>query len=373
MWARVRHAEHENLAHGGRHAIVLGILSGLAEGSKYNLFPILIPCVLLFFFFERRRFFLRTFTLGAVAVATFFLTTPFALSEPVRFVGDILNEARHYATGHYSAGQDRTIARGLPMLRAYVESLADNFGYFPLLIAATGAVTLFRRDARAAALVYAFPLAFVAYMSLQQVFFGRNAVALMLFVALSLAVALCELPPAIAAFIARRAANPSPRWLRPAVFGAIALLVIVGIPWTSVAGAHSLTVEPRNDATHFIKTNIPRETHVFVDPSVDMDLRRLKRTHRVIELTPRGLRALERNRARTRTPLLIVSAPRDTATYTRAVGRTRLVARFASFGGRLELIEPREPIIRGHSRDRDNRAKGPRRHRPKRDVSRANR
>jgi hypothetical protein len=354
VWARARYAENGTLANGGRHALLLGILCGLAEGSKYTLFPSLVPCVLFFFFFERQRFFLRTFTLGAVAVATFFLTTPFALVEPERFVNDILKEAHHYATGHFTNGQrTRTVARGLPMLRTYVESFAGNFGYLPLLVAAAGAVTLFRRDARTAALIYAFPVTYVAFMSLQQVFFPRNTVALLLFVSISLAMALCELPPALAAFISRSAPHRNLRWLHPAAFGAVTLLVLVGTPWTQVAAAYALDIEPRNDATRFIKKNIPRETQVLVDPSLDMDLRPLEKTHSVVELTPRRLRALKRAHARTRPPVVIVSAPRQTSTYARAVGRARLVARFTSADARVEIIEPREPAARRPPRHPD--------------------
>jgi hypothetical protein len=272
VWARTRHAAAGALAHGARHAVVLGVLAGLAVGSKYILATVLVPCVLLFAFFEPRHFFRRAVTVGTVAVVTFFVTTPFALLEPRHFLQDILAEARHYSRGHFTSRHEakgfseNTIEPGFPMLGTYVTSLAANFGWLPLVVALSGAVLLVRRDARAAAIAYAHPIVFVGYMSLQRVFFPRNAIALHLFVAFSIAVALAELPPLVAKLVARRSPASLSRWLTPASVALFGGLVVLGTPWPNVARAYSREVEARNEATSWIRTNVPPGSTVALSP-----------------------------------------------------------------------------------------------------------
>jgi len=344
LWARTRHATGGALAHGPRHAVVLGVLAGLAVGSKYILATVLVPCVLLFAFFERGHFFRRAVTVGTVAVVTFFVTTPFALLEPQHFLEDILAEARHYSRGHFAPRHEakgvseNTVEPGFPMLGTYVASLAANFGWLALVVALGGAVALVRRDARAAAIAYAHPVIFIAYMSFQRVFFARNAIALHLFVAFSIAVALAELPPFLAQLLARRAPQRLTRWLAPASAASFGAVVFLGIPWPTVAGAYSLNVEARNAATQWILTNVPPGTTVFADRTLELDTRPLEETYDVRMITTRHLRALEE---RPRRSVIVVAPGKHARDYQQALGRTLRAARFRGPRQNVQILEPR--------------------------------
>ncbi|HEX6277358.1 MAG TPA: hypothetical protein VFZ53_30155 [Polyangiaceae bacterium] len=342
LWARTRHAAGGVLAHGARHAVVLGVLAGLAVGSKYILATVLVPSVLLFAFFER-HFFRRAVIVGTVAVVTFFVTTPFALLEPQPFLEDILSEARHYSRGHFTSRHEakgfseNTVEPGLPMLGTYVSSLAATFGWLPLVVALGGAVVLVRRDARAAAIVYAHPVIFIAYMSLQRVFFARNAIALHLFVAFSIAVALADLPPLLAQFLARRAPPRLTRWLAPASVASLGALVVLGIPWPAVAGAYSLDVEARSAATRWILANVPPGTTVFADRALELDPRPLEEAYDVRMTTTRRLRDLD-DRPRRH---VVVTPGKHARDYDQALGRTRRAARFVGPRQNVQILEPR--------------------------------
>jgi hypothetical protein len=345
LWAGTRHATFGALPHGARHAVVLGVLAGLAVGSKYILATVLVPCVLLFAFYERGHFFRRAVTVGTVAVVTFFVTTPFALLEPQHFLQDILAEAHHYSRGHFTSRHEakgfseNTIEAGFPMLGTYVASFAANFGWLPLIIALAGAVVLVRRDARAAAIIYAHPLVFVAYMSLQRVFFTRNAIALHLLVAISIGVALAELPPLLAKLLARRAPPRLTRWLAPASVASLGALVVLGIPWQTVASAYSLDVEARNDATRWILTNVAPGTTLFADRGLALDTRPLEKTYDVRVVATRRLRALEK-RPRDR-HVMVVTTAKHARAYEKALKGTRRAARFSAGRKRVEIVELR--------------------------------
>jgi hypothetical protein len=250
-----------------RRALVAGTLAGLTIGSKYNLFPIVLPCILWFFFFDRARVVKAVGLVGAAAFGTFLLTTPYALLDYRAFFADVGKEVHHYATGHFG----RTYPPGLGMLWRHGLHFIEEFGRLPFALALCGAVIFFRRDFRKALVLYSFPLVFVAFMTMQRVFFERNLLGVQLFVALSLAFAILELPGVASAALVRYAPKLRlalvQRWL---VAGTLAIAVI-GTPWKDVAAAYASLAEPRAAAVRWIKANVPRGALVLIDRKLRVD------------------------------------------------------------------------------------------------------
>ena len=101
FWAMLRVVEHRRL----RDSLVLGVFVGLTFGAKVSVLPLLLPLAFAYGFWlfttrdgvwnyrpapgEQFRVPLHALAAAAVAVAVFFVTTPYALLDPVSFVGDI--------------------------------------------------------------------------------------------------------------------------------------------------------------------------------------------------------------------------------------------------------------------------------------------
>jgi len=304
---------------GPRRAVVAGILGGLAVGSKYNLFPILLPCALWFVLFERERFFRRWLVLGFVAVATFFLTTPYALLDYRTFLRDMLVEMHHYATGH----PRQSISPGLPMLWRYIDSFLFDFGWLPLCLSVGGGALIFRRDWRLALVVFAFPVVFLVYMGFQHVFFVRNALGVELFIALGLAALVLELPGRLSRVLERLQRPLPPQLVRLGPHVVAVLLVVLGIPWARVALAYSRDVQPRRMASDWIVAHVKPGTRVLIDSGLNMDPRPLQARFRVSqgELDRQGKRM--RRLAAKKRAFVVVTSERTVAAYEKVLPRAK--------------------------------------------------
>jgi hypothetical protein len=307
---------------------MLGVLSGLAVGSKYNLFPILVPGVLWFVLIERERWFRHAVLLGALAVVVFFATTPFALVTPGQFIADVLREMHHYATGHGG----RSIAPGLPMLLVHFQHFRQNFGLLPLLLASLGVVFCFRRDARLSALVFSYALVFVAYMSLQRVFFERNMIAVHLHVALALAAFIAELPDSLMGVVRARWSDVEPSRVRAVALAASVTLLLVGLPWRLLAFAYSGDVDPRVRATAWLSSRLEHRPLLLVDPALKLDVRPLLGSGHVEEVDPVRAVAHVQRRPRGERHLVVLTRPTTQAAVTRVSPGLRRKAQFEPAG-----------------------------------------
>jgi hypothetical protein len=331
---------------GAGRAVIAGILAGLAVGSKYNAFPILLPCVLWFFFFERKRFFSRSVVVGATAVAAFLVTTPYALLDHQRFIQHVLAEARHYSTGHDAKN---TLLPGLPMLWRHIVHFGTDWGWIPLGLSVAGAVLLVRRSARMAIVVLAYPLAFTSYMSLQRVFFERNLLAVHLIIALCLGAALLELPPLLAAAVMRyRTTLATSRVVRPMAAVVIGALSLLGVPWTRVAAAYPLHVDPRTSATRWVQKHVEPGATILVDKALAMDLRVLTPKFRTKVTAPTADSAPLPNPPRKR-PLIAIFKQDEAKSYSGLLGPSKVLARFArGHTGRGSPVVVLQRVAVGH-------------------------
>jgi hypothetical protein len=286
----LRERVRQTLGHaagGVRAAVIAGVLAGLTVGSKYNLFPILVPCVLWFAFFEPKRFLPRVVTLGGASLVTFLLTTPYALLDYRRFFRDVLREVEHYATGHPGVEQ-ATVEPGLPMVGRHIELFAENFGFVLLLISLVGYFLVLRREVRMGLVVVSYPVVFVGYMCAQKVFFQRNVVAVHLFIALGIAIGLREIPRLVARAVTARRPSFTERRVQALCTGLLIALAMIGFPWKNFRYVQASSAEPRNQAAQWIEKNVRPGTTVLVDEKLGMDVRPLKKRYNVVETDPKG-------------------------------------------------------------------------------------
>jgi len=319
---------------GVRRAAGAGVLVGLAVGSKYNLFPVAIPAVLWFVLHEPRVWFRRSAVVAAVALACFVLTTPYALVRSDLFLRDVLTEVHHYASGRGALGAGHrpdTVPAGWPMLRMYLSLFGTSFGWPGFLLAFGGVALLARRSFRLALVVFSYPVCFVLYMSMQRVFFERNALAVQLFVALALAVAVVELPAFLARRVARFRGFEARARLTRAVLGvALAAFVALGVPWTATAAAYTGELEPRHAVARWLEAHAGAGTTVVVDQRVGLDPRTLPRGLELVVVDLVKHPATVPELAAHGRPFLLVVPTQDAARSAATLTRGQIVAQFST-------------------------------------------
>jgi len=176
-------------AHEGKTSLVwLGVLAGLAMGTKYTAGLLLLPLLLLWWRTAPERQPRRLLGALAACVGSFLVVTPGALLQPVRFWRDVAFEHFHYSeAGHYGFGVDAGLEHLTLMLRWIGTDLGSPYAPWALLVtflALIGAVSSWRRDRLEAALVLLVPVAWVLFFATQKVLFVRNLLPLAPFLAL---------------------------------------------------------------------------------------------------------------------------------------------------------------------------------------------
>ncbi len=250
--------------------LVPGVLCALTIGSKYNLWPIVVP-FLLHLVLRERRFVLRGALFLATTVLVFLATTPCLFDLPA-FLNDVGLEIRHYARGH----ADFTSESGLAQVSFYLDHLRANFGPLVLVLALIGAARSFFVDWRRAAILLSYPLVLLSYMCAQKVHFIRNVVSVFPFCALFAALGL--------AFVARSAANwferrwparASARWTAPSCAIILLCACAFGLPWPALARAYDLSPDSRNLASDWLLAHAAPGSTIYVPEELELDCRPL--------------------------------------------------------------------------------------------------
>ena len=253
-------------------AAVAGILSGFTLGSKYNLFWIVVPCVLYAVLFSRKRLLSRLVVYSVCLAFTFLLITPYALFDHSHFITQMAREARHYADGH----RGFTVEVGWPAFFAYLQHYREEFGIPFLLLSVLGFGSMLSRDWKWTLIVLSFPALLLAYMCQQRAFITRNVIVTFLFIALCGATGLLVVLDRAHAWLVRsRWFSDRPRLVYP-VLAMVLFAVAATLPWSRIAEAHSLNVETRTRVTRWIQQKVPKQTPILVDERLGMDARPLE-------------------------------------------------------------------------------------------------
>lgn len=295
--------------HPYRFAAIAGVLCGLTVGSKYNLFPVLLPATVALFLFHRRQWVPATLLLGTCSVVTFLATTPYAVLDYPAFMHSLKFEAHHYATGH----RGRTFGAGIPMFTAYGKDLVVQLGWGVIGLGVLGAFALVRRDARRAALVLTYPLVLLVYMSMQRTFFERNL--LIWYLLLPLLVG----PGVVFAYesLERLTQRHIPQVKSLLAHRVLAVLVPcfvlgAGVPWARIAKAFDERhVESRNEVIPWLIEALPRKTELLVPKQLAFDARPLEKQLTVRRFDAKGATIAELQKKYPKAVVLVPEFAKD--------------------------------------------------------------
>jgi 4-amino-4-deoxy-L-arabinose transferase-like glycosyltransferase len=245
------------LARGPRFAYYLlgGVFAGLAMSSKYTAALAILPLVTAHAYQARRGhgWVNRDLSLALVAVpATLVLTSPYLVLDFPHFWADFQGISEHYRGGHADAE-----AAGARSWHLYGGMLwGEGYGVAPTLLAGLGlGWLLVRREWWKAALLASFPIALLAFVGAYKVYFARNVVPLVPFLAVLSGVGVFE----TAGWVGRRLQSRAPaQWVAA---GVAALLVLGGV-WSQAAHAQErIETVTRTDtrwlATRWVEEHVP--------------------------------------------------------------------------------------------------------------------
>jgi 4-amino-4-deoxy-L-arabinose transferase-like glycosyltransferase len=105
---------------------------------------------------------------GACAFGAFLIANPYALLDFNRFHSELIHQSSLSGEAQGKLGAPKQSG-----VLYYLWSLTWGLGWVPALAALAGAVAIWRRDARAGWLLVPAPLLFLAFMGLQDRYFGR--------------------------------------------------------------------------------------------------------------------------------------------------------------------------------------------------------
>ncbi|WP_455244462.1 ArnT family glycosyltransferase [Petrachloros mirabilis] len=166
-----------------RYYVLAGACVGLAISCKYIAFVSVLPVLIAHLRVSRNRGeILDRYILSSLLVIpiSFVATTPYSVLDYHAFFQAIDYEGRHYSVGH--PGFEAAESRSFMMYVRYL--IGTGYGYVPTLFAAIGGVCLRRKDVWKGALLLATPVVLVVLVGRFRVFFPRNVVAVVPFLAL---------------------------------------------------------------------------------------------------------------------------------------------------------------------------------------------
>ena len=176
------------------------IAAGLAAGAKYQGALLLAPVVFCAVLRTPATLWQRgagAVAAGGIAAASYLITTPGTLLDPINFAAGLAPISAQYTTGHMGY----SVPAGLPHLALLLRYAALNLfsPYAPIAVfffaaAIVGAVTYWRENWRFAAVLIGFPVFFAAcFCGKYSVFIVRNYLLIAPFLAVLSACGLAEL------------------------------------------------------------------------------------------------------------------------------------------------------------------------------------
>ena len=166
-----------------RYYILGGIFTGLAIGSKYTAFPALLPLLVADYVQARSqgRFFTKNvYAILFSAPAAFLATTPYSLLDYPAFFQALVHQRQEYSISH--PGFESVTGISLAPYSDYL--FAEGYGRIPTALAIAGALTLGTKCRAKGAILLSFPVTIFLFLGMYKVFFPRNAVPLIPFLAI---------------------------------------------------------------------------------------------------------------------------------------------------------------------------------------------
>jgi hypothetical protein len=261
-------------------AFLPGLLSGFAIASKYTMFPILVPSLLIIMAYSKEKLW-KVSLLIFTMILTFFMLVPYSLLDFPTFLNHVSYEVFHYSFGH--RGHEGT--PGFSQIVYYVKQLLKDFGWGSSVFVVFGLIISLKNDWRKSIIFMSFPVIFLLYMSCQKVHFVRNILSLYAFYALFAAIGAIGIYKCLVSLI--------PHILRtrfsPFRISSIALFIVVtgmviSFPVSRPFFWMPVTPDTRKVAVEWITLNVPQRSTVIVPKEFYFDWRSLKKTYKVIQI-----------------------------------------------------------------------------------------
>jgi 4-amino-4-deoxy-L-arabinose transferase-like glycosyltransferase len=251
------------LRHGRRRDYVLaGLGLGFACASKYTagiaILPLAAAAALRYLDGPApagRRTLGGLAIAGGCAVGAFLLANPYALLDFARFRSELVHQS--------SLSEEAQGKLGAPKqggVLYYLWALTWGLGWIPALAALGGAIAVWRREARLGWLLVPAPILFLAFMGLQDRYFGRWL--------LPIFPILCVLAAFFAVFMVRGAtANARV----PAVLAGVVVTVLLlaqGVIYSVHGDVVLARADTRNLTRDWMVAHIPRGERIVLEPVV---------------------------------------------------------------------------------------------------------
>ncbi len=262
-----------------RDYALAGVGLGLACATKYTagvvLVPLLVAAAARYRDSEERA---RARALagglllaGGLALAAFLIANPYALLDYSKFHEELVHQSTLSAESQGKLGAPHQAA-----IVYYLWTLTWGLGWAPALAALGGALLLWRRDARAAAMLVPAALLFLAFMGTEGRFFGRWLLPIFPLVCLLAASFAASLNERAGALLERAGALLSPRirtraggarWLQGAVgVVVVAALLAQGLIYSVHSGLVMSRADTRAITRSWMLAHVPRGTAIVAEP-----------------------------------------------------------------------------------------------------------
>jgi len=192
---------------------------------------------------------------GGCALGAFLLANPYALLDFARFHSELVRQS--------SLSEEAQGKLGAPKqggVLYYLWALSWGLGWIPALAALGGALAIWRRDARVGWLLVGAPILFLAFMGLQDRYFGRWL--------LPIFPILCVLAAFFAVFMVRAAISHA---RVPGVLAGVAVCVLL-LAQGAIYSVHGDVVLARADTRNLTRAwmvaHIPPGAHIVLEPVV---------------------------------------------------------------------------------------------------------
>jgi hypothetical protein len=243
--------------------LLAGAGGGLAVGFKYTAGLVLLPLGIAAVAHVLRggraalgRAAAAAGLAALVALLAFFITNPY-------FFFEFSDAQRQLSAQAETAGDFGKVGQNTTGLPYYLSSMTWGIGWVGGFAALAGAVLELRRDLVRGLILIAFPLALLAYLSLQARFFSRWLLPAYPVLLLLAGAAIAQAAAAVGRL------RPRIGYLAPA---ALALLVVVAIAQGAIADVRSMRVLARDDtrqtARQWLVDHYPSSLRVVIEPAV---------------------------------------------------------------------------------------------------------
>lgn len=164
-----------------KYYLLNGVFAGLAIGTKYNAIFCVLPMIYAHLYqasFSPKKIIDKKLLSGLFIIPfVFVFTTPFSVIDYKTFIWFLQYQKRAYS-GHYGYESD-VVSYG-----RYFMSLRNKYGIIQLILTGVGILILWIRDKRKVFFLLCFPLSYYLFMGGYRVYFDRNMVVLVPFLAL---------------------------------------------------------------------------------------------------------------------------------------------------------------------------------------------